>query len=271
MTIRLVATDVDDTLMSNDMQVPQSTREMIKRMQQAGIIVTIATGRMHYSAALVAKDLGIDAPVISYNGAMIRKGLSGEILHHTPMTQEQVDMVWSLDLPEDMGVHFYIDDTLYVRSLHPLSKDYIKRTHCPYRVVPDIYSLAQRENQLSKILLAGDADVLDQLWRKGQTQFPGQLYITKSHTHFLEFLNPIASKGVGVKKLGEILGIPQEEILVIGDSWNDRELFTAGGVKIAMGNAVAPLKEIATWVAPPQIEDGWAKAMAKWVFHEDIN
>ncbi len=108
MTIRLVATDVDDTLMSSDMQVPQGTREMIKRMQQAGIIVTIATGRMHYSAARVAKDLGIDAPVISYNGAMIRKGLNGEILHLTPRTQEQVIWYGAWSFPEELGCIFIL-------------------------------------------------------------------------------------------------------------------------------------------------------------------
>jgi len=271
MTIRLVATDVDDTLLNSAMQVPESARSMMERLRQAGVTVTIATGRMHYSAALIAQELEMDVPIISYNGAMIRKGLSGEILHHTPMTKEQVDMVCSLNLKEDLAVHFYIDDVLYVRSLHPLSKNYIKNTRCPHQVVADIYSLVQEKGCPTKILLAGEPDVLEKLWHQGEAQFPGKLYITKSHSHFLEFLNPLASKGAGVKKLGETLGISKAEILVIGDNWNDRELFTAGGVKIAMGNAVAPLKEMATWVAPTHDEDGWAKAMAKWVFQEEIS
>ncbi len=90
-------------------------------------------------------------------------------------------------------------------------------------------------------------------------------YITKSHTPFLEFLNPVASKGVGVKKLGDILGIPQEEILVIGDSWNDRELFTAAALRSPWAMPWH-LKGVGHLGGSGYDEDGWAKAMAKWVF-----
>ena len=69
-------------------------------------------------------------------------------------------------------------------------------------------------------------------------------------------------------KLRELLGIAKEDTLVIGDNYNDRELFDGGDIKIAMGNAVDPLKEMATWVTDQNDRDGWAKAMHRFVFQD---
>lgn len=271
MSIRLVVTDIDGTLLDDHLAVPSSAATMIRRLQQAGVIVTIATGRMHASAVQLAQELGIDVPIVSYNGAMIKKGLSGELLYHCPMTEEQVDMVWRLALSDDLAIHFYIDDVLYIRSLHPLSEDYIHTTRCPYQIVPDMRQITKKKGCPTKILIAGQPELLTNLWQQGIKQFGERLYITKSHVHFLEFLNPAVSKGKGVAKLGEILKIPYSQRLVIGDNLNDRELFSGGAVKIAMGNGVQELKDLATWVAPPNDADGWAKAMSRWVFQETIS
>ena len=166
---------------------------------------------------------------------------------------------------------FYIDDVLYIRSLHPLSEDYIHTTRCPYQIVPDMRQITKKKGCPTKILIAGQPELLTNLWQQGIKQFGERLYITKSHVHFLEFLNPAVSKGKGVAKLGEILKIPYSQRLVIGDNLNDRELFSGGAVKIAMGNGVQELKDLATWVAPPNDADGWAKAMSRWVFQETIS
>ncbi len=267
MTVKLVVTDLDDTLLDTALQVPVSAKEAIRKMRQAGIIVAIATGRMHSSAELVAREAGISAPVVSFNGAMIRNPGASKPLYHCPMTAEQVDLIWQLGIDDDFAVQFYANDTLYLRSWHPLSQRYVADTHCHYEIVPDITRAVDRFGLPTKILLAGEDSRIQALWRRAAA-YQQQLYVTSSYHCYLEFLNPASDKGTGVTKLRELLGIAKEDTLVIGDNYNDRELFDGGDIKIAMGNAVDPLKEMATWVTDQNDRDGWAKAMHRFVFQD---
>ena len=264
MTIKLVVTDLDDTLLDTSIRVPASAKACIQKLQQAGVTVAIATGRMHMSAEAIAKDAGITAPIISFNGAMIRNPGEKEPIYHCPLTQQQVELIFSLGFDDSLAVQYYANDILYLRSWHPLSQQYIGDTRCQYQVFPQMENAVAELGLPSKILIAGEDATIQAIWRQAAA-FQNVLYVTSSYHCFLEFLNPASDKGTGVQALGKLLGIPKEQTLVIGDNYNDRELFSGGEIKIAMGNAVDALKEMATWVTVTNDQDGWAKAMERFV------
>ncbi len=85
MNIKLVASDLDGTLLDDSYQVPQDVKNTVKAMVNKGVAIAIATGRMHRSAINAAKQLKTDVPIISYNGAMIKRAFSGEVLRHVTL------------------------------------------------------------------------------------------------------------------------------------------------------------------------------------------
>ena len=88
MAIKLIAIDLDDTLLDNRQQLSPRTLTVLKQAMRKGVAVTIATGRMFQSALPFATELGIELPLITYNGALIRQGDSGETLFHRPIEPE---------------------------------------------------------------------------------------------------------------------------------------------------------------------------------------
>jgi HAD superfamily hydrolase (TIGR01484 family) len=111
---KLIAVDMDDTLLDNSIQISPRTREVLQKSVAQGVKVTIATGRMYCSALPFARQLGLNVPLITYNGALIKNSLSGEILLHHPVDSNLALEVLAFFKAHDWYIQSYVDDVLYV-------------------------------------------------------------------------------------------------------------------------------------------------------------
>lgn len=261
--IKLVATDIDGTLVKWDTSVSDGVKDCIKKLQENGVKVVLVTGRMHCATKHLRDELGLNSPVVSYQGGLI-KDSDGKTLY-----QENLDSDYAKEIinwAHKNGVHLnlYIDDKLYVEKDDDCVKRYTDGKFVPYTVCP--FESLKIEN-VNKILAIdyGNAERVTGWISELQAKFP-ELYIVKSTPFFCEIGSSMAKKSLGVEFLAKHWNLSQDEILTIGDQNNDIELLKAGGVKVAMGNATPELKECANYITDSVENDGFVKAIEKFCF-----
>jgi Cof subfamily protein (haloacid dehalogenase superfamily) len=177
-----------------------------------------------------------------------------------------VDYFESDALRSILSVHFYINDQLYVRKVTPETKIYAERANIQPMPVGDLRKTLHSEP--TKVLaLSDDTAIIEQMLGSLRKQYtPAELYLTKSVATFFEATNPAAHKGTAVRYLAEeMLGLSAQNVMTIGDNFNDVEMLEYAGLGVAMGNAPAQVQAIANWVAPDVEEDGAAAAIEAFV------
>lgn len=261
--IKLVATDIDGTLVKWDTSVSDGVKDCIKKLQENGVKVVLVTGRMHCATKHLRDELGLNSPVVSYQGGLI-KGSDGKTLYQENLDSDYAKEIINWAHKNDVHLNLYIDDKLYVEKDDDCVKRYTDGKFVPYTVCP--FESLKIEN-VNKILAIdyGNAERVTGWISELQAKFP-ELYIVKSTPFFCEIGSPMAKKSLGVEFLAKHWNLSQDEILTIGDQNNDIELLKAGGVKVAMGNATPELKECANYITDSVENDGFVKAIEKFCF-----
>ena len=258
--IKLVATDIDGTIFIPEKEFTQGVKNCIKRLNDSGIKVVLVTGRMNAAASKIAQDLGLETPVVSYQGGLVVE--NGQKLYERYLTTEQTHRILEWAKTEKIHINLYNDDILYSETECYEVQRYCNNLHTEHIVKP---FKEINKNKINKLLAIdySNPDRITKYEKELQETF-SDLYIVKSTPYFLEFSNPEASKKCAVEFLQNYWNLKKEEILTIGDQNNDIALLQAGGIKIAMGNATDELKEIADYITESVYEDGFVKAMEKF-------
>lgn len=258
--IKLVATDIDGTLLIPEGNFTECVKDCVKKLCAKGIKVVLVTGRMNAAASLIAKDLGLDTPVVSYQGGLIKH--NEETLYERCLTESQAQKIIEWADSENIHLNLYNDDILYSEKKCYEVERYCNNLHTEYKIsaFKDI-----KKNKVNKLLAIdyNNPEKIDRLEKELPEIFP-ELYIVKSTPYFLEFSNKEASKYCAVKFLQKYWGISEEETLTIGDQNNDIALLKAGGVRVAMGNATEELKKVANYTTDTVFNDGFVKAMDRF-------
>lgn len=261
-SIKLIVSDLDDTLLNDSLEISEANKQAINHVKKMGIKFTIATGRMFSSVLPYAKELEIDLPLITYQGALIKNPDTGTVVSHRPIPLAIAKEI--ADESEELGYHLnaYQDDGLLVKELTPEAVYYQSVAQVPMKVVGSLADYLTKGP--TKLLVINDEEKLIPLLDKWQHEFGQELYLTRSKPNFLEIMAKEADKGSGIKLLADSLGIDKEEIMVIGDSYNDLEMFDYSGISVAMGNARHEIKERARYVTKSNEESGVAWAIEKF-------
>lgn len=261
--IKLVATDIDGTLVKWDTRVSDGVKNCVKKLQENGVKVVLVTGRMHCATKHLRDELGLNSPVVSYQGGLI-KDSDGKTLYQENLDSDYAKEIINWAHKNDVHLNLYIDDKLYVEKDDDCVKRYTDGKFVPYTVCS--FESLKIEN-VNKILAIdyGNAERVTGWVSELQAKFP-ELYIVKSTPFFCEIGSPMAKKSLGVEFLAKHWNLSQDEILTIGDQNNDIELLKAGGVKVAMGNATPELKECANFITDSVENDGFVKAINKFCF-----
>lgn len=264
MTIKLIATDIDGTILKHSGEFNPAVIECIKNLDKNGIKIVLITGRMHKSAKKIAQTLGISPYIVSYQGALVRDNTPQENIiykRYIPNETARKILDWSKNI--NIHVNLYMNDDLYVEKENEFTLKYATHQKIPFNIAP--FDKIELSN-VNKILLIdyNDAEKVTQVSKTLQQDFP-ELFIVKSTDYFCEVCHREATKGDGLKCLQNLFNITKEETLTIGDHNNDIELLLAGGVKVAMGNATEQLKNIADFVTDTVENDGFVKAIEKFI------
>lgn len=265
--IKLVALDMDDTLLNGQQEISPRTADCIRRAVAQGVTVTIATGRMFSSARPFAQGLGLDVPLITYNGALIKGVLSGETLLHRPIAADVARQVLALFREKDWYIQTYVDDQLYVAELNDKVRYYENLAKVTATVLGDEFYT--RPQSPSKMLAMADPDQIAMMKETLQALLIDRLYLAVSKPTYLEMVNPAVNKGTALAFLADRLGIKREQVMAVGDSFNDLDMIEYAGWGVAMGNAPDAVKQQAQAVVATNTNEGVAEAFESYVLIND--
>lgn len=249
--IKLVVCDVDGTLTNQKNEIGEQTKHYVKILKEKGILFTFATQRIHSSVAGYAKELGINIPFMTINGALIR-GLNGTILSKEIIPEKKVEKALKLASKHYIRVALCYNDNILYTEDNSVLKDFMYRLGSNYKLVESYDNY--KDQVLEIIMLGNEKGVIKHIQKR--MNFPYRLFLTaryyRSSSRFgvyhLEIRKSGTTKKTGLAKLAKHLNIKNDEIAVIGDWYNDRDLFEFGGFNVALQNAVPELKHMAHFI-----------------------
>ncbi len=263
MPIRLIALDIDGTLIGDDLAIGPDTRAAIAAARAQGVPVTLVTGRMVSSALRFARELGLDAPLVGYQGALIREmrtdGLDrpGRLLVHTPLQAAVARDIVAWTREHGLDPHINHLERFILRADDPRADDYSSFMGSTAELVEDL--AGSIVHPVTKVLAVGEPPFPTELAPIARVRFAGVADVTISHPRFLEFVAPGVSKGRAVRWLARRLRVALGATLAIGDQWNDIQMLAEVGHGTAMPTAPAQVRAVARYIAPPLADEGVAR------------
>lgn len=268
--IKLLILDIDGTIAGTSNQVSTRVKQAIAAAQAQGVRVGIATGRMYKSALRFHHDIGADLPIMAYQGAWIQDPATGITHRHSPVpveiAHELIDYFEQSHLLDRLSIHVYRDDSLYVREINADTELYVGRSGIGVMAVPDLRTVLT--DRPTKILaMSEDVELIDKLRLELLQRYtPAELHVTTSVPIFLEATQSGINKATAIDYVAtELLDIKPENVLAIGDNYNDVEMIAYAGIGVAMGNAPQPVQSLANWIAPTVDDDGVAVAIERFI------
>lgn len=261
MTYKLVAIDLDDTLLKNDLTISDRVKKAIKASIAKGTMVTFATGRMFASALPYALDLNLDLPLITYQGALV-KYADGREIYHRPIELPLAKEVLSFLKPKGLHINVYLNDILCMENITEQGKNYSAMIRVP---IHQISFPEDIKEAVTKIVIIAEKEELDLVEKELQDRFGDTISNIRSKPYFVEIAHPLATKGNALKQLAEFLGIKREEVIAIGDSMNDFDMIEYAGCGVAMANGIDAIKNIADYITTTNEDDGVAEVIENFV------
>jgi len=259
--VKLIAIDLDDTLLRTDLTISARAKNAIMSAAQKGISITLATGRMYASALPFAQELNLNLPLITYQGALV-KYADGRLVYHKPLPQQLARELVRFILPYGYHLNVYMNDELYMDKDSPEGRRYVNTSKVPVHLEENLVDNINVDP--SKLLIIAEEPQLDVLACEVRNAFGDIVNITKSKPYFLEIGHVEASKGLALRDLAESLGYCAGEVMAIGDSWNDFDMLEYAGFSVAMENSMPEIKKIAKYVTLNNDDDGVAEAIERW-------
>lgn len=264
MAIRMIVTDMDGTLLDAKNGISEANRAALKEAAAKGVHVAIATGRMHLSALPYAKEIGVTAPIVSCNGALV-KTTAGEELFASPVAPDVVREI--LDCMKERGwyVQLYTDEGLFFCERDCRACAYEKSAGVEGKAVgwDGLHALGTRVFKLLSI--TDRAEETAARAAELSRMFKGKVRAVRSKEKYVDIMAEGVSKAASIERLAASLGISLQEVLALGDSDNDCEMLSAAGVGVAMATGTQAAREAADFLADNEASDGVARAVHAYV------
>ncbi len=272
MRYRMIALDMDDTLLGSDLKISPDTVDRIRQAKEKGVQIVIATGRMFRAIIPYLQELNLEVdPVIVYNGAMVKRLSDSKPMVHHPIPVDLAREVANCIERAGSQVNVYLDDQLFVRAKTPEVLRYMKKTRVDSTEVGPIGEFFNEgfagQGPTKMLVIHYDLTEIDQLRKDIQDKFGDILTITGSKPYFIEITKRGISKGYALAELAKISGYTAEQVIAIGDGLNDLSMVKWAGLGVAVANAHPDLQKAANYVTSSCDEEGVTQVIDKFILH----
>ncbi len=268
--IKLVAIDLDGTLLTDKKTVSVRNHDVLTQAKAQGVKIVLCTGRplmaiRPYLDSLNLREAGDYS--ITFNGGLVQKNDTGTIVEKVTLTKADVDELIALAKELDMPLDILSDEiVLCIRTSSTYQTIYPSLN--PLLTYKEATEAELAEYTLfNKAVTAYDQEVLDQWITKIPDAIKEKFEVIKTRNNLLEFMPKGVTKAAGIARLAADLGIEQTEIMAIGDEENDLSMVSYAKIGVAMENAVLPVKQAADFITKTNEEDGVALAIEKFVLN----
>lgn len=263
MKYKLIAVDVDGTLLNSDDKITDATKEAIAACVAQGVVFTISTGRPLQGVENINLQLKLDSPTITYNGAMVITGKSKKVIYEQKLSA--VDAMQIVRLGEKNGTTILVwaDNKLFANELNERTRKYTEITSVSPILVNDLTDITG--NGVTKLLWYDEIESINRYQSEVGQYLSDNVNFHTSRPMFLEFVDKMASKAIAMDKIGQYYNIKQSEMIAVGDGFNDISMIEYAGLGVAMGNADDAVKQMADYVTLSNDEDGVAQVINKFI------
>ncbi|QOJ84506.1 sugar-phosphatase [Lentilactobacillus parabuchneri] len=267
MDIKLIAIDIDGTLLNEKNELAQATIDAIQLAKQKGVKVVLCTGRPLSGVQPYLDKLEITGKsefAITFNGAMAQS-LDGNVMVNHTITYD--DFLETEMLSRKLNVHYQIEttDSIYTtnRDTNPygIAESFLVRLPIKFRSPEEI----PRDLVMSKAMFVDFPDQITKAKALIPASLKEKMYVVQTEPFFIEMMNKQASKGKTLGELAAQFNLTEDNVMAIGDQGNDLTMVKYAGLGVAMGNAIDEVKQAAQFVTKPNSEDGVAFAINKYV------
>lgn len=256
---RLLAIDLDGTLLSSNHQVSEENISAIQKAMEMGLSVVLVSARPPFGMRMVLDNIDLDGPIIAYNGAYVTDIRSGEVYIDQPISKAdtlsaiEVIRKYNLYVGYYAGMEWYVEKVCEEMHWERLA---LKR----YPHVTDVTDPSVAEAHKMIVIDLKDMERLSNAYEH-LTEILPHLNIHYSGPHSFEVTHQKASKGHALEYLGQKMKISSDQMVAIGDNYNDLEMFSFTGTSVAMGNAPEAVRAAADWIVASNDHHGVAQAI----------
>lgn len=261
--VRFIVVDLDGTLLNSQHELSPCTERALKAVIAGGVPVALATGKTHHSAQGIIRRLGLTTPGVYLQGLTI---FDADGVLRYQQTHDPVAAQGAVRYAEANGhtTIIYSGMRILVRERNHETDMLLAYGEPEPETVGPLTALAG-SIPVNKVIVVDTVERVKSARAQLQAQLDGQVTLVQALDHMLEILPPGTSKGKGVQKLLEMVGVSPEHVLAMGDAENDIEMLQLAGVAVAMGQAKPAVKAVADYITASNDEDGVAQAVAHFL------
>lgn len=260
---RLIALDVDGTLLNDEHMLAEGTKTAVRQAHEAGATIVLCTGRGPSNSFYLMKELGLEGVLIAHNGAATVLSGDKRLIHSFAYPMEE--LAGLVEYCRSTGIHYDANTAfeMYIDRITPREKDmYEKYGIRPIRV-EDVVLL---QEPVQKFTMFGTMELMDRLEAEW-AQIGCAMSPIRSGDFFVDVMHPEATKGNALKKLAESLDIPREQVLAVGNYYNDIAMLEFAGLGIAVANSPEKVKQAADMVGVSNNEEAVRQILEKYVLN----
>lgn len=263
--IKMIVMDLDDTLLNDNLEISDYTKQVIFNAQKKGIKTVIASGRPTAAIMPYAKQLKLaenDGYVISYNGAILTDCKTGKEISRTTLTMDNIDFLTNTAISNGVDIHSYIDGNVVTARQNQYTDFEGELTGMPVVLVDNLRDAIKDE--VVKIIVLDEPTKLKKLEESLKPVIGDSMIMNISKPFFLEFTNQAVDKDKTIDKLCGMLNITKNQVMAIGDSYNDITMIKGAGLGVVMNNGPDDVKQHACHVTHCNNTDGVATAINRF-------
>jgi len=267
MKYKLIAADMDGTLLNDNLIITERAKSAIISAVEAGVMFIAATGR---PMCALEKNINAffteDMPFIIFNGAAVMTCKSKKIMFSSPLQTDCVKQIYDLGLNRNvLAVVMWVGEELWVSRDCVAVREYQKLSGRELNIIHDIEGFGS--SGVSKMMWLDEPENIRGYHKeiKGYFNFNGNIDCYPTRPELFEFVNSAASKGAALCEIGRIYGIDKSEMIAVGDNYNDLSMLEYAGLGVAMENSPDDIKAVCQYVTLSNNDDGVAAVIEKFV------
>lgn len=270
MKYKIIACDMDETLLSSDATICQRNIEAITAAIAKGVKFVPCTGRGFRSIEGVLRTLGlydqVDQYVIGFNGAHITENKGSRSLFWNPIPFDLADRIFRHCCAYGQCMHIYTRDVVYITNITPDEEAFLHGRMGYVPVEAENLDFIRGKEEVCKLIVTNtDYEYLQQIHAEIRPLLD-DITVSFSSNRYIEFMHQGVNKGAGLHKLADLLGVPYEETLAIGDNINDTDMLKAAGLSVGVHNLNPIIRPYCDVVTDATNDEGAvAEAIEKYV------
>ncbi|CAM2750005.1 sugar-phosphatase [Hathewaya histolytica] len=263
---KLLALDLDGTLLLNDGTISKENIDNIKKARDKGVKIVLATGRPIDGIKRFIKQLDLiteEDYTVTYNGALVQNNLTEEVLFEKPLSMKDYRELYDLSKGLKVNIHALTDQIVLTPKMSKYTAleaelNKIEIEEIPVKDLPE-------DTNIVKIMFIDEPEHLNKVIANIPKNIGEKYTMVQSAPFFFEFLHKEVNKWTGVSALAKRLNIKREEIICVGDAGNDYHMIKNAGLGVAMENAFDEIKECAKYITDTNEEHGVAKVIKEFI------